>query len=80
MQKKQNKMMGEGVKKDGSFELKSLVSRLKPQQKQAIKVLLNQYGYKMGKGQKVVFLGLLASLGIPLSINLVKNIYLQEKV
>ena len=50
MQKKQNKMMGVGVKKDGLFELKSLVSRLKPQQKQAIKVLLNQYGYKMGKG------------------------------
>ena len=53
--------------------LYNLVKKLSPIQKKGIRDVLVQQG-KVGSGQRGGFLGMLASLGIPLAIELVKKI------
>ena len=56
----------------GAVELYDLVGKLSPAQKRGVKNAL--VGQGIGSGQKGGFLGLLASLGIPLAISLMKKV------
>ena len=56
-----------------AVELAKLVEKLSPAQKKSIKNVLVGQGF-VGSGQRGGFLGLLASLGIPLAISLVKKV------
>ena len=56
-----------------AVDLHNMVQKLSPIQKKAIKDVLVKQGH-VGGGQKGGFLGMLASLGIPLAIELVKKV------
>ena len=66
------KIFGSGIPPQ-AIELGKLVELLSPAQKKMIKNILVGQGF-VGAGQKGGFLGVLASLGIPLAISLVKKI------
>ena len=58
----------------GAVQLAKLVEMLTPAQKKLIRNVLKGQGIVSGGGQRGGFLGLLASLGIPLAISLVKKV------
>ena len=64
------KIFGSGILPE-AVELAKLVEKLSPAQKKGIK---NALVSRVGSGQVGGFLGVLASLGIPLAIELVKNV------
>ena len=66
------KIFGSGIP-PGAVELYHLIGKPSPAQKKAIKNALVGQGI-VGSGQRGGFLGLLASLGIPLAISLVKKV------
>ena len=69
------KIFGKGMIPPKAIELGKLVDMLTPAQKKMIKNILVGQGYVgAGAGQKGGFLGILASLGIPLAISLVKKV------
>ena len=68
------KIFGSGGIPPEAVELGKLVDKLSPTQKKGIKQALANQGIVMGSGQVGGFLGLLASLGIPLAISLVKKV------
>ena len=68
------KIFGKGMIPPKAIELGKLVDLLTPTQKKMIKNVLRQQGIIAGSGQRGGFLGLLASLGIPLAISLVKKV------
>ena len=67
------KIFGKGMIPPKAVELGKLVDMLTPAQKRMIKNILVGQGF-VGAGQKGGFLGILASLGIPLAISLVKKV------
>ena len=66
------KIFGSGFPPE-AVDLYNMVQQLSPLQKKAIKDVLVKQG-KVGSGQRGGFLGMLASLGIPLAIELVKKV------
>ena len=67
------KIFGSGGIPPGAVELYDLVGKLSPAQKKGIQNALVGQGF-VGSVQRGGFLGLLASLGIPLAISLVKKV------
>ena len=67
------KIFGSGFPPDAA-QLAKLVEMLTPAQKKLIRNVLKGQGIVSGAGQRGGFLGLLASLGIPLAISLVKKV------
>ena len=68
------KIFGKGMIPPKAIELGKLVDMLSPDQKKLIRGVLRQNGIIAGRGMHGGFLGLLASLGIPLAISLVKKV------
>ena len=66
------KIFGSGIPPE-AIELGQLVEMLSPAQKRGIKDALVSQGH-VGSGQVRGFLGMLASLGIPLAIELVRKV------
>ena len=66
------KIFGSGFPPE-AVDLYNMVQQFSPIQKKAIKDVLVKQG-KVGSGQRGGFLGMLASLGIPLAIELVKKV------
>ena len=67
------KIFGSGFPPEAVY-LYNLVQQLSPLQNKAIKDVLVKQGHVVGSGQRGGFLGMLASLGIPLAIELVKKV------
>ena len=67
------KIFGSGIP-PGAVELYNLVGKLSPAQKKGIKEALVKQGLVVGSGQVGGFLGMLASLRIPLAIELVRKV------
>ena len=67
------KIFGSGIPPD-AVQLAILVEMLSSDQKKMIRNVLKGQGIVAGAGQRGGFLGLLASLGIPLAISLVKKV------
>ena len=67
------KIFGSGIPPE-AVQLAKLVEMLSPAQKKLIRNVLKGQGIVSGSGQRGGFLGLLASLGIPLAISLVKKV------
>ena len=77
------KIFGSGIP-PGAVELYHMIKELSPAQKKGIKDELVKQGLVGGSGQVGGFLGMRASLGIPLAIELVrkvigKGVYIQPK-
>ena len=68
------KIFGSGGFPPEAVQLAQMVDQLTAGQKNMIRNFLKQQGIVSGSGQKGGFLGLLASLGIPLAISLVKKV------
>lgn len=68
------KIFGSGAIPPEAIHLAQMVEVLTPTQKKMIKNFLRSQGIVQGSGQRGGFLGLLASLGIPLAISLVKKV------
>ena len=67
------KIFGSGFPPE-AVQLAQMVEQLTAGQKKMIRNFLKQQGIVSGAGQRGGFLGLLASLGIPLAISLVKKV------
>ena len=67
------KIFGSGIP-PGAVELYHMIKQLSPAQKKRIKVELVKEGLVVGSGQVGGFLGMLASLGISLAIELVRKV------
>ena len=67
------KIFGSGFPPEAA-QLAKLVEMLTPAQKKLIRNVLKGQGIVSGAGQRGGFLGLLASIGIPLAISLVKKV------
>ena len=68
------KIFGSGGFSPEAVQLAQMVEQLTAEQKKMIRNFLKKQGIVSGAGQRGGFLGLLASLGIPLAISLVKNV------
>ena len=68
------KIFGSGAIPPDAIQLAKMVEMLTQDQKKIIRNFLKGQGIVQGAGQKGGFLGLLASLGIPLAISLVKKV------
>ena len=68
------KIFGSGFPPE-AVQLAQMVEQLTASQKKMIRNFLKQQGIVSGAGQRGGFLGLLASLGIPLAISLVKKVF-----
>ena len=68
------KIFGSGGFPPEAVQLAQMVEQLTAEQKKMIRNFLKKQGIVSGAGQRGGFLGLLASLGIPLAISLVKKV------
>ena len=68
------KIFGSGAIPPEAAQLAQMVEVLTPAHKKMIRDFLRSQGIVQGSGQRGGFLGLLASLGIPLAISLVKKV------
>ena len=68
------KIFGSGAIPPDAIQLAKMVEMLTQEQKNMIRKFLRSQGIVQGSGQRGGFLGLLASLGIPLAISLVKKV------